>query len=89
MVTFYEGERPYKLNQQINTRIKFVRNFQESLREGFCCTIYLFLTPAKKNILNKKLNSSRHYDQGFGPNCIDRHNASALRGAGDAFEFYW
>jgi len=55
VVTFYEGERPYKMNQQINTRIKFVRNLNENLGRFYLDEVYL----------NKKDSVKQHY-QGTG-----------------------
>ena len=41
VVTFYTGARPYKLNQQINTQIKFVRNIKDTTGRFFLNEVYL------------------------------------------------
>src|SRR6267378_7496932 len=55
LVTYYEGERPYKMNQQINTRIKFVRNVNDTVGRFYMDEVYL----------NRKDSVKQHY-QGVG-----------------------
>jgi hypothetical protein len=51
LITYYEGERPYKLNQQIDTRIKFVRNVHDTAGRFYLDEVYL----------NRKDSVKRHY----------------------------
>jgi len=41
VVTFYSSARPYKLNQQINTEVKFVRNVEDSVGRFYLNEVYL------------------------------------------------
>ena len=41
VVTFYNSARPYKLNQQINTQVKFVRNVEDSVGRFYLNEVYL------------------------------------------------
>ena len=41
IVTFYNGARPYKLNQQINTQIKFVRSLEDTTGRFYLNEVYL------------------------------------------------
>jgi hypothetical protein len=41
IVTFYNGARPYKLNQQINTQIKFVRSVEDTTGRFYLNEVYL------------------------------------------------
>ena len=52
IVTFYNGARPYKLNQQINTQIKFVRSVQDSTGRFYLNEVYL----------NRKDSAIQHYE---------------------------
>ena len=52
VVTFYNSQRPYKQNQQINTQVKFVRNLKDSVGRFYLNEIYL----------NRKDSVVRHYE---------------------------
>jgi hypothetical protein len=41
VVTFYNSMRPYKLNQQINTRVKFVRSVKDTVGRFYLNEVYL------------------------------------------------
>ena len=41
VVTFYTSARPYKLNQQINTQVKFVRNLNDTTGRFYLNEVYL------------------------------------------------
>ena len=41
VVTLYRSQRPYKLNQQINTQVKFVRSLKDSTGRFYLNEIYL------------------------------------------------
>ena len=52
LVTIYMGERPYQMNQQINTRIKFVRNLNDSTGRFYLDEVYV----------NRKDSVKQHYE---------------------------
>jgi len=52
VVTFYDGVRPYKLNQQINTQIKFVRSVEDTTGRFYLNEVYL----------NRKDSVTQHYE---------------------------
>ncbi|HET7000687.1 MAG TPA: hypothetical protein VFI33_05250, partial [Puia sp.] len=52
VVTFYSSQRPYKLNQQINTDVKFVRNLKDSVGRFYLDEKYL----------NRKDSVTQHYE---------------------------
>jgi hypothetical protein len=41
LITLYSSQQPYKLNQQINTKVKFVRNLNDSVGRFYLNEIYL------------------------------------------------
>ena len=41
VVTYYEGKSPYKINQEVDTRIKFVRNLNENAGRFYLDEVYL------------------------------------------------
>ena len=41
VVTLYNSQRPYKLNQQINTQVKFVRSLKDSVGRFYLNEVYL------------------------------------------------
>ncbi len=41
VVTLYSSARPYKLHQQINTQIKFVRNIEDTVGRFYLNEVYL------------------------------------------------
>lgn len=52
LVTYYSSQRPYKLNQQINTQVKFVRNLKDSVGRFYLDETYL----------NRKDSVTQHYE---------------------------
>ena len=52
VVTFYTSQRPYKLNQQINTQVKFVRSLKDSVGRFYLDETYL----------NRKDSVTQHYE---------------------------
>jgi hypothetical protein len=52
VVTLYSSQRPYKLNQQINTEVKFVRNLKDSVGRFYLDETYL----------NRKDSVTQHYE---------------------------
>ena len=52
VVTLYESQRPYKLNQQINTQVKFVRGLKDSAGRFYLDEKYL----------NRKDSVIQHYE---------------------------
>jgi hypothetical protein len=55
IVTFYNGAQPYKLHQQINTRVKFVRDVKDTTGRFYLDEVYV----------NRKDSVIQHY-QGAG-----------------------
>jgi hypothetical protein len=52
VVTLYNSQRPYKLNQQINTQVKFVRGLKDTVGRFYLNEVYL----------NKKDSVIQRYD---------------------------
>jgi hypothetical protein len=52
IVTLYTSQRPYKLNQQINTQVKFVRGLKDTVGRFYLNEVYL----------NKKDSIIQRYD---------------------------
>src|ERR1700760_2862992 len=52
VVTLYSSQRPYKLNQQINTQVKFVRSLKDSAGRFYLDEKYL----------NRKDSVVQHYE---------------------------
>ena len=52
IVTLYNSQRPYKLNQQINTQVRFVRNLKDSVGRFYLDEKYL----------NRKDSVIQHYE---------------------------
>jgi hypothetical protein len=52
VVTLYSSQRPYKLNQQINTKVKFVRSLKDTTGRFYLNEIYL----------NRKDSVIQHYE---------------------------
>jgi hypothetical protein len=52
VITVYSSKQPYKLNQQINTQVKFVRSLKDSVGRFYLNEIYL----------NRKDSVTQHYE---------------------------
>jgi hypothetical protein len=52
LVTLYKSQRPYKLNQQINTQVKFVRGLKDTVGRFYLNEVYL----------NRKDSVVQHYE---------------------------
>jgi len=64
IVTFYNGAKPYKLNQQINAQIKFVRSVEDTTGRFYLNEVYL----NRKDSVTQRYEGAGNYKIIFGSN---------------------